>query len=122
MKTFKKASGLKTKISENETIESSFLEMTDDLVWAVDKDYCLVYGNHVFHEHTERYFGRRISKGENVFLPQTQSQVADEWKGYFDRVLTNQEKFKIEVTDTNLPQPQILEFKFSPSFSNTNQV
>jgi PAS domain S-box-containing protein len=122
MKTFKKDSGLKTDISESQAPDSSFLEMTEDLVWAVDKDYCLVYGNHLFHERTEKYSGKRLQKGENVFSPPNPAAIVDEWKGYFDRVLNNQEKFKIEVTAASLPKPLILEYKFSPFFSDKNQL
>ena len=104
-----KVSELKNKGIPPEVI----LENCQDLVWAVDPQYRLIYGNSKFNGYFENCTGQSLEKGHSVFVHGVPDEQIDLWKGYYDRALQG-ERFTCEMQTDNPVDPVDIEFVFSP--------
>lgn len=73
---------------------TAILEGTQNNIWAFNRNYEILYINHVFQTEFERTFGVWLEPGVNLIrsLPQALQPI---WKPRYDRVLNN-EPFTIE--------------------------
>ncbi len=73
---------------------TAILEGTQNNIWAFNRNYEILYINHVFQNEFERTFGVWLEPGVNLIrsLPQALQPI---WKPRYDRVLNN-EPFTIE--------------------------
>jgi diguanylate cyclase (GGDEF)-like protein/PAS domain S-box-containing protein len=65
---------------------SALIESTDDLIWAVDLDYCLIAFNHALQRDFETTFGVRLAMGMRLHdhLPPEKGVL---WPPFFERAL-----------------------------------
>ncbi|MCB8999404.1 MAG: response regulator [Bacteroidales bacterium] len=73
---------------------TAIIEGTQNSIWAFDRDYLILYINHVFQSEFLQSFGILLTPGVNLIesLPEAMRSL---WKSRYDRVLNN-EQFTIE--------------------------
>ncbi len=79
---------------QNSNLEA-ILDSTNARIWAIDKNYCLIFGNSIYHVECQKEFNRIPNIGDSVLFDDLNEEVKHEWQGYYDRAL-NGEKFSIE--------------------------
>lgn len=77
-------------------IQSLLDNFSDTSIWSLDNQYNLIACNDYFKVEHHRYFGRWISKGDNIFDTNFASpELIEYWKPLYDRALKN-EYFTVE--------------------------
>ena len=99
----------------------SILENYEDRVWAIDKEYRLIFGNSSFLNHIEKYTGHLLEPGEFVFGRGTSQKIIDEWKGYYDRALKG-ERFKCEIKLKLYPEQLDMNYLFTPIYGKDGEI
>lgn len=71
--------------------KEALINSTEDWIWSVDSNYCLITANNSLLTNLDSYFGRRIEKGAKLL----DDEVFDEpyinyWKSIYDRALSGQ--------------------------------
>lgn len=98
------------------------IDNVDGLVWAVDRNYCLINSNARYQERNLTYFGREIEVGENILeMPGVSEDLRDEWMGYHARVMQG-EQFSVERPNSFNVEAQIDEVMFKPIRNLENQI
>jgi len=100
----------------------ALLQSCDDWLWSVDRNYCLVYSNEKFDRFTKTFRHRSFEKGECLLSEEFPQYVNNIWKGYYDRVFQNKEKFKIDYKPLLIKDPIYIEYFFSPVFNVNGDV
>jgi len=73
------------------SIQSLLDNFADTSIWSLDNAYNLIACNDYFKVEHHRYFGRWISKGDNIFDPNFASpELIDYWKPLYDKALKNE--------------------------------
>ena len=85
------------QLKETQSNLQSLLDnFIDTSIWSLDNEYNLIACNDYFKVEHHRYFGRWISKGDNIFDPNFAfPEMIDYWKPLYDRALKN-EYFTVE--------------------------
>lgn len=122
MKTQDSDQQSKRHVENQCNIRLVFAEMSPDLMWAVDRNYCLIWGNFQFNEHSKKYLGHPFSPGESIFKQPIAGEVTIEWQGYYDRAIKNGENFTIETNTPKLQPEIIFEFKFEPITDSNGSI
>jgi len=73
----------------------SLIENADDIVWAVDSNYCLIFGNSKYKRICLKKIGAEIEPGDSVIMKMHSNAELEEWKKYYDRAISG-EKFVIK--------------------------
>lgn len=78
---------------------TAIIEGTQSDIWAFNRNYEILYINHIFQTTFHKTFGVMLSPGVNLVdsLPEKQRQA---WKLRYDRVLNNEQYTLEEVMDT----------------------
>ncbi|MBN1632670.1 MAG: PAS domain S-box protein [Ignavibacteria bacterium] len=98
------------------------IENTDDIIWSVDTNYCLIYGNKSFHKYTESILNRRLKPGDTVFRKDLPPEIIDEIKILYDRALIKGEKFSTGLI-TGLSQNNLsIDCLFIPLHSPSGKI
>ena len=103
-------------------IQEMMLEMTTDLMWAVDEKYRLVWKNKAFDLLTSKNYGLRLSVGENIMHQKIPVLNQKKWKNYYDRVLQTHEEFNIELETSASEHNAIIEFCFRPIVTKSEKI
>jgi PAS domain S-box-containing protein len=85
---------IKNKAIKSNANIQAILENTTSRIWAIDRDYRIVYINQIFKDEYELHFGIKLDIGSHIVdsLPKELQSV---WKARYDRVFQN-EQFIIE--------------------------
>ncbi|KAF0129514.1 MAG: Sensor protein [Bacteroidetes bacterium] len=113
---------LSNEISKTFLTTESIIQTASDLIWAIDSNYCLIFDNITFQEITKKGIGRSLNKGENVLSQDWDPGFLSFWKELYDRVLLKGERFTIEIPIVFSPDPEHVEFSFSPLNINKQMV
>ncbi|MBE0662455.1 MAG: PAS domain S-box protein [Bacteroidales bacterium] len=89
-------------------------------VWAIDNNYCFLFGNTLFLDYFKQLTGVCLRAGECVFVESAPDKLNEEWRAYYDRVFLDGKKYSIVVT-THQPQ-QTIRFTTIPIFSKENAI
>jgi len=81
------------------------MDNTQDLIWAVDRDYKLLAANRSFQWAVLDSEGRVIEPGESVLIPTYSAEFLEFWKQSYDRCLTG-ESFNVVSTPKHLGGPR----------------
>ena len=95
---------------------TAIIEGTTSNIWAFDRNYEILYINHVFQKEFQKIFGVRLEPGVSLIdaLPQA---IQPTWKMRYDRVLQN-EQFTI-VDEIESPYGLIyIKVSFNPIIKN----
>jgi PAS domain S-box-containing protein len=103
-------------------IKSVFAENSSDIMWAIDPNYCLIWGNELFNQHSKEYLGHILKPGENVLGENVLEQESRKWKTYYDLVLHDNESHSIEFRTPELPTGKIIECHFSAIKDETGNI
>jgi signal transduction histidine kinase/CheY-like chemotaxis protein len=78
----------------NNSNVTAIIEGTQNSIWAFNRNYEILYINHVFQTEFEQAYGVRLEQGVNLIksLPEALYLI---WKPHYDRVLNN-EQFTVE--------------------------
>jgi len=106
------------KRAENSLIESeqkllTVLNSNHDRIWAIDKNYNLLYGNETYTNYIFIQTGEYPAKGDSIFKNTPFPSFISEWEGYFKRAL-NGEIFKIEKSYNIRKEDFFVEYGFNP--------
>lgn len=99
----------------------SLIESSEDPIWMVDQECCLVLGNSAFYQSYETSFGYRPRPGESIFPKNVEADFFVEWRGHYSRALGG-EKHTIEMALVNLSPPRHTEYQFSPVLDDRGRV
>ncbi len=77
------------KVWENEALLNSIVNNIRSSVWAVSKDYRIIYINREFKDSIEHKYGIRLEKGDNI-LKHEDLLNGSFWKGCYDRALSGE--------------------------------
>lgn len=91
----------------------ALLENTPDRIWAIDRDYRLIYGNSIFTQATLPFLQRSLQPGDNVLIDAYPSEALAEWRSYYNRAL-NGEAFRVELPTQFAPVVRWMEYLFQP--------
>lgn len=91
---------------------TALIEHTQDAVWSVDQQYCLITCNTVCQQQFWRAYGVNLQPGSNLVhsLPLPQQS---EWTAYYDRALAG-ERFAVELHFEQADLPSDIEIFFNP--------
>ncbi len=78
----------------NNSNVTAIIEGTQNSIWAFNRNYEIMYINHVFQTEFEQTFGVRLAQGVN-FIESLPEALLPIWKPRYDRVLNN-EQFTVE--------------------------
>jgi|GEM_PF-638456 len=99
----------------------ALIENADFSVWAVDRDVRLVVGNTTFHRRLREDMGRDIRTGEPLVTDDLPTEVAVEWRGYYERALSG-EQFAVESSTHYGSQPGWMDYRFNPIVDRSGVV
>lgn len=80
---------------------TAIIENTKSSIWAFDRNYVVVYLNHVFHDEFMLSFGVDLKIGSNL-LESLPAELQPLWKPLYDRVLNNEQFSFEQVVDTEI--------------------
>jgi PAS domain S-box-containing protein len=100
------------KLEESEANMKVILENSMNSIWAIDREYRIVYINDVFVQSFESVFGVHLSKGTSV-LDSLPEQLRPIWKERYDKVLANNQ-FMITDKVENGTLDLYIEVSFKP--------
>ncbi|GAK49046.1 signal transduction histidine kinase [Candidatus Moduliflexus flocculans] len=100
-------------LRENETNLMALIENTDSLIWSVDPEYRLIFGNQVFHRNIREALGREFAKGESLLSEVIFAESRSYWQACYDRALQG-EGFSFELARHFLDQSRWVEYRLSP--------
>ena len=86
---------LRKKIEFETANLNSLINNISGVLWSVDRDYNLITCNNAFDIMVESMSGRKIERGESVFVTGFTEQQLRDFKKYYDRALAG-ETFTIE--------------------------
>ncbi len=112
---------LEIALRESQANLKALTENSEDRIWSVDRNFCLLTGNSVFYEHIRQFLGRRIETGENTLEPGMTPEGREVWRNYYNRVL-NGERFNIEKEDPFLDKIRIIDYFFNPIVNNDGTI
>lgn len=98
------------------------IENTDDLIWSVDTDYCLTYGNESFNKYTESVLKRRLKPGDSILQENLFSGITEKMKSNYDRALINGEKFSTEIITELSHNNRVMDCLFIPVYSSGKRI
>jgi len=111
---------LEVAFRESEANLKAVTENTNDRIWSVDRQFRLITSNTMFQTHCQKYFRRRIYKGENMTAgmpPESQT----EWTNYFTRAL-NGKRFSIEKEWNLFGEIRYIDYTFNPMVSYEGNI
>lgn len=79
---------------------TSLINNTKDLMWSVDKNFCLITSNQPFDEIVILISGKPIEKGDSVLFPGFPPEHLIRYKKYYERAFKGEAFTEIEYTDT----------------------
>ncbi|MCX6360745.1 MAG: PAS domain-containing protein [Armatimonadetes bacterium] len=91
----------------------AILESTDDRVWIVGRDFCLVLANEAFHTHVSMTMRRRLHRGDTLVPDDMPTGIRDTWVRLFERALSG-ETFTHVLTTVMTPAPRVVEYRLNP--------
>lgn len=103
-------------LQESKANLQALIENTTESIWAIDKNYNLMYVNEVFRNDFEKAFGTKIQIGTKLieFLP---PEIQEKWKGYYDRAF-NGEQFIIDDEILTLNGIEYIQVSANPIYMN----
>jgi len=110
----------KEKAQESEANISAIIEGTNNSIWAFNRNYQLLYINHVFQEEFLRSFGVLLKPGMSLVesLPEPLQPL---WKPRYDRVLAN-EQFTFEDAVPTKTGTVYIQVSFNPIVKNGEAI
>lgn len=106
----------KEKLEETNANVTAIIEGTADSIWAFDRNYNIVYINHVFQKDFHASFGVWLEKGSNL-LESLPEFLQPFWKPRYDKVLSNEQFTIIDEVDTAVGKLYI-QVTFNPIFKD----
>jgi len=110
-------SALRTSQQNLETL----IENTDALIWSIDPQYRLIVSNERFQHNLSVTLGHTLATGESLLTPVMPQAIRDEWQAAYDRAM-QQGSFSLEVPARFTSEPRIMEYRFRPIITTTDQV
>jgi PAS domain S-box-containing protein len=86
----------------------ALINCTQDLIWSVDKDLCIIIANQAFTEAIKNITGKAIGRGDCVLITEFGDEQLKKWKSYYQRALMG-EQFTIKEDAYN-PMKQAAEY------------
>jgi PAS domain S-box-containing protein len=108
-----KRKAMEEALRESQANLSALIENTDGCIWSLDRDYCLIVSNSVFHQCVRAARGQPFTPGDNLLAQDFARTVLDEWREYYDRALSG-ERFSVEIRSRFIDPARYLEYRFSP--------
>ncbi len=91
----------------------SVLRNSNAIIWSVDKNYNLIFGNEIFSRYLDLVFKMHLRSGDSLILDIMDESEKLEWIGYYNRALCG-EKFSVEKKNEFSDPPKWDEFHFGP--------
>jgi diguanylate cyclase (GGDEF)-like protein/PAS domain S-box-containing protein len=104
---------MEESLHKNQQNLLALIENSDGSIWSVDSQYNLIIGNALYHRNVSAAIGRRLLEGESVLVSGIPQDIANEWRGYYDRALQG-EKFSIHTQTRFTSSPLEIEYHFNP--------
>ncbi|MBI9058040.1 MAG: hypothetical protein JEZ01_09750 [Labilibaculum sp.] len=99
---------------------TSIIECTKESIWAINRNYEILYLNEVFKTEFHQAFGVLLKPGVNI-LKSLPEPLVDLWKSRYDRVLAN-EQFTIEDEIKAEKGSIYIQVGFNPIIKNSKVV
>lgn len=107
-------------LKESEASLKSVVENTKNLIWAFDRNYCLIMFNSAFQKTTELWFGQNLTLGTCLLDPdKIGSELYEYWKPLFEKALAD-DFFTVEQPANS--SGQIYETWFNPIYETNGNV
>lgn len=118
--TQEEMSRVQIEMKNNEYNLNALINNTNDMIWAIDKDYKLLIFNKAFYEYNERK-GLHLKKGILIFdtLSEDETQF---WKKNYDRGLSGEQFLLVENFKTFTYEDEYQAISFNPIISPTEEV
>jgi len=85
---------IRKKAEKSAANMKALIENVSDGIWAIDRQYKLIYMNNVLADDFENVFGIKLKKGD-VIIELLPENLANEWRNYYERVFSG-EHFRFE--------------------------
>jgi PAS domain S-box-containing protein len=96
----------------HDNYSSIFLEISQDAMWLVDPNFCLIWGNKVFHNRLKEYFGSSLQPGESIIHPSLSHDEATQWENFYKRAFSG-DRFTVELEAEVYQKSLITAYTFS---------
>lgn len=103
--------------------QDALINGTNDLIWSVDKNYCMIAANQAFRQLTEQTTGKPIKEGDLVLTEVYGSAKNKEWINYYQRAFRG-ENFNIRESFVNpfTNKEQFSVVSFSGMYNDEGQL
>ncbi len=89
-------------LRENEVVRQQALESSPDAVFAIDREYRLLFNNQRHQRVLAASGGQPLQVGEDVLSPAYPPEVRDAWRAAYDRALQGEEfRWETDWTDSD---------------------
>ncbi|MDB5136210.1 MAG: domain S-box protein [Mucilaginibacter sp.] len=105
------------------TIQESLINATDDLIWAIDKDYRLITYNRSYSKKILNLTGKHARKGDPLTLEHFEDEVLKRWESYYRKAF-NGEAFMVNEYTYN-PVERKIEYgliSLAPMYDANNEL
>jgi PAS domain S-box-containing protein len=75
--------------------QDALINGTNDMIWSVDRSFCIIIANNAFRQFTEQITGRPLKEGDSVFTEAYSPAKNREWQDYYQRAFSG-ERFSIQ--------------------------
>lgn len=93
-------------------LSNALLEASDDLIWAVDCNYCLIYGNKTFQDHIKNLTGKLPEVGKPAFYFEPGDNSNQNWHKHYESIFLKAENFSTETEILVSGEKKYFEFRF----------
>ncbi len=83
-----------------QTNQETLINSSTDLIWSIDKNYCLIIANKAWLQAIYNLFGLKMQVGSSVLNISFGEHEYNKWKSYYDRTL-NGETFTVKEQVNN---------------------
>ncbi|MDN3654080.1 PAS domain S-box protein [Ferruginibacter paludis] len=111
------------KINRNKQNQEAIINGTQDLIWSVDKNYCIITANKAYLEMLQIATANVPEEGDLVFVEAFGEELNNKWKAYYKRALSG-ERFTVKEQVYN-PLKQQVEYgliSFNPMYDSAAEV
>jgi len=100
---------------------TALIENTNDLIWALDENYCLIICNQQFLRQVKKYYNRDINLGETLLFEILPKKEHNEWRSLYKRAL-NGEIFTIEKEHSQSISITFFNYGFYPISNDEGKI
>ncbi|RYD57174.1 MAG: PAS domain S-box protein [Sphingobacteriales bacterium] len=108
------------KLAYNERNLQALINTTQDVIWSVDKNLCIISANDGYKQSIYALSGRTVGAGDSVLIKEFAPEYVEKWKAYYQKALSGKAYKVVELIHYK-NEDRYAEISFNP-IRNTEEV